>query len=188
MTGMTKAERDALGALIRKREKVLKHHAAQRSAELLAEFDAQSAKIHHFDDDAVWAEATRTAQAAVEAARIQVAARCQELGIPVEFAPTLSFSWSGRGQNAWAERRVELRRAAKSRIEAIEATAIAEIEQMSLQAQTQVIAHGLESEAAKKFLEAMPAISTLMPTVAVDEIQQLVETRRRADKQRYLLQ
>lgn len=186
MAGMTKAERAELGALIRKREKVLKYAMAERSAELLAQFDAQSAKIYHWDDDATWKKIHDDAQAAVEKAKEALAARCTELGIPSEFAPQLGFGWAGRGHTAVAERRRELRQAAKSRIEAIEKAAITKIERLSLDAQTEVLAQGLESVAAKAFLEAMPAINTLMPQVQVEEIQSLIETQRADRRQRYL--
>lgn len=117
---MTKGERLELGQLIRKRERVMKVQAQERSAALLAEFDAQSAKIHHYDEDPVWQQSQAAAEKAVEDARLQIAARCRELGIPAEFAPDLNIYWSGRGHNAVASRRAELRRAAKSRIEAME--------------------------------------------------------------------
>ena len=114
----------------------------------------------------------------VEDARLQIAARCRELGIPAEFAPDLNSYWSGRGHNAVASRRAELRRAAKSRIEAIEREATTRIERLSLEAQTEIVANGLQSDAARTFLSAMPEMSTLMPPVIFDEIQSLVETKR----------
>lgn len=177
MAAMTKSERQELGQLIRKRERVMKSQAQERSALLLAEFDAASAKIYHYDEDTVWQSVHAETERAVEAARIAVSARCQELGIPAEFAPSLSFAWYGRGHNAVSERRAELRRAAKSRIEALEREAITKIERLSLQAQTEVVAQGLESEAAKKFLETMPNVDALMPPIQFGEIQSLVETK-----------
>lgn len=183
---MTKGERDQLLQLVKKREKVMKVKAAERSATLMAEFDAQSAKIHHWDEDAVWASVKTEADKAVEAAKLAIAARCSELGIPTEFAPGVEMYWHGRGHNAVASRQTELRRAAKSKIEAIEKEALSQIEQFSLEAQTQIIAHGLESEAAKLFLEQMPALETLMPSLQISQIQQLVETRRQEEKHRYL--
>jgi hypothetical protein len=175
---MTKGERAELGLLIRKREKVMKATARERSLALLAEFDAASAKIFHYDEDPVWQKAQAEAAAAVKAAQEVVEQRCATLGIPAEFAPSLNFYWSGRGHNAVADRRQELRRAAKSRIEAIEAEAIAKIERLSLEAQTEVVANGLESQAAKSFLQHMPSVEALMPSVPVTEIQSLVEAQR----------
>lgn len=174
---MTKGERAELGALIRKREKVMKATARERSLALLAEFDAASAKIFHYDEDAVWQQAQAEAAAAVKAAQELVEQRCRDRGIPAEFAPSLALSWYGRGHNAVSGRRAEFRRAAKSRIEAIEAEAIAKIERLSLEAQTQVISSGLESEAAKAFLTSMPSVEALKPSVPVTEIQSLVEAR-----------
>ena len=107
---MTKGERQELGQLIRKREKVMKTLATERSAALLADYDAQSAKIYHYDDDEVWAGLAKDALSAVARAQAAIAERCTELGIPREFAPGLEVGWYGRGQNAAAQRRAELRR------------------------------------------------------------------------------
>lgn len=175
---MTKGERQELSSLIRKREKVMKAQAEERSAALLAEFEAQSAKIHHYDEDPVWARLTQDAREAVDKARIELAARCKEMGIPEEFAPQLEFHWHGRGHNAVSSRRDELRRAAKAKIVLIEKEAVTRIERMSLEAQTSIIASGLESDAARAFLGSMPAMDKLMPPVQFDEIQSLVETKR----------
>ena len=187
MSAMTKAEREALGSLIRKREKVLKSHAQERSAKLMAEFDASCAKVYHWDEDEVWTEVMREAKETIEKAKVTIAARCKRLGIPPEFAPDISLAWYGRGHNAAAERRAELRRAAKSRIEAIEKEAIVRIERMSLEAQTEVIASGLESATAKDFLGKMPELDRLMPSVHIAEIQSLVDARR-AERRTGMLQ
>ena len=183
---MTRAERAELGLLIRKRERVLKHAATERSAAMLADYDAMSAKVCHWDDDNIWAKAQKEAMAAVAAARIAIAARCETLGIPAEFAPSMDVYWSGRGHNAVASRRAELRQAAKSRIAAIEATACSTIERMSLEAQTEIVSQGIESDAAKAFLQALPPIEQLMPMLEMTEVQNLLETRKADQRQRYL--
>lgn len=167
---MTKSERVELGQLIRKREKVMKSFASERAAKMMAEFDEQLATIYKFDQDEVWEASTKEAQRVVDEANAKVAERCRDLGIPEEFAPSLDFGWQGRGQNEVAGRRGELRRAALSRVKAIEAETITKIERMSLQAQTEVIANGLESIAAKEFLEKMPSLEVLMPTLDAQEI------------------
>jgi hypothetical protein len=43
------------------------------------------------------------------------------------------------------------------------------------------MAQGLTSEAAKAFLESMPAIETLMPSLELPKIEHMLETRQRAD-------
>lgn len=175
---MTKAERDQLLQLIKKRERVMKTKAQERSATLLADFDVQSSKIYHWDEDEVWSAVKQEAEAAIEKAQEMIAVRCKKLGIPVEFAPGLHLSWHGRGHNMASERRTELRRAAKSRIDAIEKEACAKIESMSLDAQTAIVAHGLESKVAKDFLNSMPKIEALMPMVQITEVQALIEVKR----------
>lgn len=175
--GMTRAERQELGQLIRKRERVMKAGAEDRAAAMMAEFEAQCGAIYSCDDDAVWKQAMMAAEEVVNAAKATVADRCRDLGIPPEFAPGIHLFWSGRGQNALNERRGELRRMAKTRIEAIKREAVTKIERLSLEAQTEVVAHGLESEAARGFLERMPALDTLMPALDAHEIKAVVDQR-----------
>lgn len=183
--GMTKGERAELLSLVKKRERVMKAAAAERSAALLAEFDAQSAKIYHFDDDAIWSELFEQAKLAVADAQAKVAKRAKAMGIPNEFAPGLSLGWHGRGHNAVAERRAELRRAAKSKIESLEKEACTNIEKLGLQAQTEIVSSGLESQAAIAFLQQMPRLEVLMPPVPVAEMQALIETRKQQQRLGY---
>lgn len=172
---MTKQERSDLLALIKKREKVMKVLASERSAEMLAEFEAQSAKIYSFNDDAVWSSAKQEAEKAIAAAQAAIEERCQALGIPREFAPSLNLEWHGRGENAVAWRMAELRRAAKKRIEAIEAKAITEIEKMTLETQTRLLADGLDTDAAHQFLQgAKDEMAQLMPSISVIEVEKMM--------------
>jgi hypothetical protein len=182
---MTKGERAELGQLIRKRERVMKAAARERSIQLIAEFDTQSAQIYSFDDDAVWKQAVEAAKNAAIIAQKEIEQRCAQLGIPKEFAPGVNFGWYGRGQNAVASRRVELRRMAKSRIEAMEQETIVKIERLSLAAQTEVIANGLQSEASKAFLENLPSLDVLMPTISAIEIKQLIDSKNRGREDSY---
>lgn len=175
MSEMTKSERNDLASLVRQRAKLLKAIAAQRSAELLANFEHQLGSIHAYDDDEVWETATVAAQQAVDAARAQIAERCRELGIPKEFAPTVSFSWYGRGQNGSQQRRTELRRMATTKIAALEKAAQAQIQQHSLDTQEKLIVDGLSSDAANQFLAELPAIETLMPPLDAAQIKGLIE-------------
>ncbi|HEY6206242.1 MAG TPA: hypothetical protein VIW21_08765 [Chthoniobacterales bacterium] len=182
---MTKSERVELGQLIRKRERVMKSYASERAAQMLAEFDRQSAELYSFDQDEIWNQSTKAAEKVVAEANGKIAARCKELGIPAEFAPSLSFGWMERGQNSVAGRRAELRRMAVSKIKAIEAETITKIERLSLTAQTEVLAHGMESDAAKQFLESMPSLETLMPSLDAAEIKKLQDAKREQGRNRY---
>lgn len=168
---ISKSEREDLQRLIRQREKVLRSAARQRSAELIADFENQIGSEFSFDDDAVWQQAMNSAAIEVERAKQRVAVRCQELGIPRRFAPTLLLHWHHRGyDNLLDHRKAELRRMAKTKIEAIEQKAITEIEVSCLQAQTELAVAGLTSEAARSFLGRLPGIETLMPKLSYAEI------------------
>jgi hypothetical protein len=175
---MTKSEREDLGKLIRNRERVLKAAAAQRSAELLAEFEQQMASEYSYDEDAVWKKAASAAKDAADAAQEAIAERCAELGIPARFAPMIGVYWHGRGENGAKERRRELRDVAKSRIAAIEKAACTKIEMACLDAQAQIVAHGLTSDAAIAFFDALPKVEVLMPPLEIASIEEMLQTRK----------
>lgn len=168
---MTKSERDDLIKLVRAREKVAKTAAQQRSAAMLAEFEQQVSAAHTFDSNEVWKAATDACIEAAKKASEEIVKEADRLGIPKEFQPRVSFNWSRRGENEYRGRREELRKVAKAEIEAIEKLAYVEIEKASIAAQTEVIANGLTSEAAIAFLERLPAIENMMPSLSVERIQ-----------------
>lgn len=184
---MTKGERDDLVRLIKQRERVAKTAASQRSAAMLAEFEQQISAIHDFNTNEVWKAATDAAVAAAKKANETVAAEADRLGIPKEFQPSLQFSWACRGQAEYAQRRDELRRVAKAEIAAIEKVAIVQIEATSVQAQTEIIANGLNSEAALSFLNSLPKIESMMPPLDVTAIQAKLAERARGRGQQFYL-
>ena len=170
---ISRSEQADLLRLIRQRERVAKTAAAQRAAQLRADFETQLDRKYSFNERPVWAAAFQAAQAATDEAASRIADECERLGIPKEFAPSISLTWYARGENAVKERRIELRRLAHVHIEAAEKRTRTEIERMSLQAQTDLIATGL-SQKAKAFLVAMPSVDTLMPGVQVDYVERLL--------------
>jgi hypothetical protein len=179
MNAMTKAEREDLIRLIKQRERVAKTAAEQRSAAMLAEFERQVSAVHSFATNEVWRASVESAHAAAKEAMEKIAAESDKLGIPKEFQPHVSFSWVQRSENAYEARRVELRRVAKAEIDAMEKVARVQIEQASVQAQTEVIANGLTSAAAIEFLRSMPAIETMMPALDITAIQAKLAERAR---------
>ena len=72
---MTRSERTDLATLVRQRERLLKTLAAQRSAELMADVEAQLARIYHFDEDDTWAAAEEAAEEAMKEAQTEIAER-----------------------------------------------------------------------------------------------------------------
>jgi hypothetical protein len=169
---MTKTERQDLLQICRQRERVAKGEAVAVAAQHKATFAAQLARVYHFDEDAVWQEATRVAKEAARHAQEQVAARCQRLSIPRWAQPELSEPhWYGRGENAVAQRRAELTKVAHAQIDQHLKETIHAIQRASVEIQTQLVADGLTSADAKAFLESMPSPAQLMPVVTVEEIQ-----------------
>jgi replicative superfamily II helicase len=179
MNAMTKGEREDLIRLIKQRERVAKTAAEQRSAAMLAQFEQQVSAVHSFATNDVWRAAVEAVQGATQEAMKKIEAECGKLGIPEEFQPRVSFGWAQRGENAYEVRRTELRRVAKAEIDAMEKVARVQIEQASVQAQTEVIANGLTSAAAIEFLRRMPAIETMMPALDVTAIQAKLADRAR---------
>jgi hypothetical protein len=175
MTEMSRGERSDLAVIVRKREKVMKALAKERSAGLLAEFETQIDRFYSWDDHPAWQRAARKVAAVLDEAKAEVESACIEMKIPKPFRPSIDWSWRGQGENAIRQRRNELRIVAKSRIAAIEKAALTRIEQLSLEAQTAIIAHGLQSKAAKAFLDDMPAIETLMPPLKITDMEKLLE-------------
>jgi hypothetical protein len=169
---MTRTERQDLLQICRQRERVAKAEAVAIAARRKAEFEAQLARIYHFDEDAIWQAAHKAAKRAALEATEQVAAQCRQLGIPLWAQPEISEPhWWGRGENATRQRRAELTRVAHAKIDQHLKEAKHAIECASVEIQTQLVAGGLESADAKAFLEAMPAAAKLMPMVTVEEIQ-----------------
>jgi hypothetical protein len=171
---MTRAEREDLLKVVRIRAKVAKADAGARSAKLKAEFEAQLAAEYSYDDDAIWQQAHAAARTAAQEAQHIVARRCEELGIPGRFAPSLHLQWYHRGENAVKSRRQELTRVAHSKIDELEKEAKLEIDRASAETQTKLLAAGLESAEAQAFLEAMPTAAQLMPPVNLQDVRKQI--------------
>ena len=137
---MTKAERDELARLVRARAKLARTDVDSMAAERLAVFEQEVATDYRLDDDEVWKEAYAAADDAVQEARRKVQERCRELRIRDRFAPDIHMSWSRRGEHGAKWRVDELRRVAKSRLDAQAKAAKVEIERASLRVQTQLVA------------------------------------------------
>ena len=99
MTDMTRADRAELRRVVGMRCKVARNGIKARTAELLAEFEAQVAAEYEFDD-ARWKDVTTAAARAVAEADALVAAACEESGIPADFRPRLTGSTGTTGARA----------------------------------------------------------------------------------------
>ena len=93
---LSRNETHDLGMIIKERAKVLRCHVEEQSVKCMADFEAKLAAIYSFDQDEVWKKATERARRVVAEAQAEVAKRCEELGIPASFAPSINATWSGR--------------------------------------------------------------------------------------------
>jgi len=169
---LSRQETHDLSMIIKDRVKVLKAHAEEQAAVLLADFEQKLAAQYRFDQDEVWLEATKRADQVVKAAQEQIELRCIELGIPRALAPQLELSWNGRGQAKMASRRAELRLVAKTQIAAMVKAAVTKIEKQGLDLRTQVVAMGLLSPDATLFLESLAPVEAAMQALDFADIQQ----------------
>ena len=168
---MTKTEREELKRLARERARVAKADASRRAADLKAMFEQELLTMYDYNRDDVWKEAVEEAKKAGEEAAAKIARRCEELGIPTAFAPSLSINWQAQGPAAVQYEQADVRRAAYKRIEAQERGAAAAIDKAALEIQTNLVRAGLTSDAAIAFLEAMPSVAELMPEIDIDKLE-----------------
>jgi hypothetical protein len=180
---MTRAQRSDLARIIRARARVAMTGVKQRSAELLVDVETQLAAIYEIDD-AAWADVTRAAEEAVAEADARVAEHCEQMGIPAKFRPGLRIAWFGRGQNAVAQRRAELRKLAVAQIAAQAAKAKAVIEARAVELEGDVLADGLTTEAARTSLASLPTPADLMPLLPIGQLQTEFEAKEASREQR----
>jgi len=173
---LTKSERQELAGLLRRRARVAKADAKQRTTELLAEFEEKLAALLKPTDDA-WADVVTLATQAVKDANALIAERCRERGIPEGWHPGVTLGWHARGENEIGARRAELRKVATSRLAAVEQAAIAAIERQAVDAETELIAEGMRSTRARALLEALPTVESLMPPLDVASIEAATTVR-----------
>jgi len=184
---MTKTERAELKSLLRRRERVAKSALDDKAAALEADLEEQLASEYAFDDDEVWQKATKEANNVICEAKATIAERCKELGIPDWAAPNIHMAWYGRGENAVAARRTELRRVGKAKINAYKARAKKEIERASVEIETRLVEQGLESNMARAFIEQMPTADDLMPAIDATKLREEIQAEPKARTRHELL-
>jgi hypothetical protein len=175
---LSRNETHDLGMIIKERAKVLKSHIERQATKQLAEFETQMSTVYQFDQDDVWREAAEAAQKVVTEANTKIMGQCRKLGIPAQYAPGISITWHGRGQNMLTQRRHELRLAAKARIEAIKHEAAVRIEQQSLDLRTQIVSMGLLSADAKLFLESLAPVTEAMGSLDFKALESEIDGRK----------
>ncbi|MGH9193676.1 MAG: hypothetical protein ACRDZ0_14540 [Acidimicrobiales bacterium] len=174
MTDMTRRDREDLSRAARLRAKVARAQVDQRKAEMLADFEEQLATEYDFHDKR-WAAAMAELRRAAEAANARVDQMLAD--VPKRYRPSAYGGWVNRGENYFAQRRAELRKAAVTRLDEMGKRAIAAIEQRTSEVLIELIAGGLESGEAREYLATIPTPEELIPTLTVAELE---PERRRA--------
>jgi hypothetical protein len=164
-----------LSMIIKERTKVLRAHADEQAAACMADFEKKLAAIYSWDQDETWKAAAEESMKVVKECQDKVSKRCEELGIPKTFAPRISAGWEGRGENAVSARRAELRKVAKSSVDAMTKAAITKIEKQSLDLRTQIVGMALLSPEAKMFLESLAPVDEAMQSLDFHEVEKRLE-------------
>lgn len=161
---MTRAEREDLSKVVRLRARVTKASLDTLAADRQADVEAQLSAIHKADDEQ-WRAITAAAKQLVKEADEQIGRLCDARGIRRDFRPGLDLSWYGRGENASASRRAELRKLAYARIDADRKAGQQLVDAWAADKLTTLIAGALTSADAKAFLAALPTPESLLPPV-----------------------
>jgi hypothetical protein len=168
---MTTAERVELSRVVRLRTKVRRADIDEFAARQKAEVETQLAKIYRKDDPR-WAKITAKMEIVLAQGAEELAEVLQQEGIPAEFGPTMGgLGWAGRGENAFAARRAELRKMAYKKIEANAVRAEAQLLRTEVSLLEQIAARGLRTTDAKQFLESIPKIEEMMPSLETEVVE-----------------
>jgi hypothetical protein len=175
---MTSAERASLMVLARQREKVAIADAREYAATLLADFERKLATVYHPKDHPIWAKAHAEAKRVAAEAQAAMAVTFRELGVPEPWAPEINLGWYGRGENASAQRRTELRHVAQTETDRRLKAAEAAIKKASVEAQERILVAGLSSEAAHAMLATLPSPQQLLPALDLKGVEHLAAPSR----------
>ena len=172
---MTKAERGDLLSIAKKNERVAIDECDVRAAQLKTDFENHISAVYSWDQTEKWAQVYAKGREYERAANEDIMNVCTELGIPAQFAPSISVSWSRRGENFTAARRAEIRRAAYAQIDEWAKTAKHVIRTKSAQTQVSLLARGLTTAVAHEFLATMPTPEQLMPQMTMEEAKKFLK-------------
>jgi hypothetical protein len=162
---LTKAEQDNLSRLAKLNRDGAIADIKRKIADATTDFEMQMAAEYRFDQREVWADLMHTAKTRVNELDAMLAEDCWRLGIPDQFRPSISLGWHSRGENAFKQRREELRRVTASRLIAIERDAIEQIETGYRKVMTSILSATITSEEARALLAAMPTTEELLPKI-----------------------
>jgi hypothetical protein len=169
---MTAKERNALSDHLRAMVWVGKAEVDKLAAIRRAEAEQELSRELKAEDE-LRRDLVRIANEAASAADAELARRCQERGIREIFRPTIHMRMSNRGDHSYSPRRVELRRLAIARIDAMAADGKYALEKWRGDKQTELLDGVLQSSEAQGFFASLPTAETLLPPLTFAQIDTL---------------
>ena len=151
--------------------KVAKNAIQERCAHVLAIGERRLA-AEYDRTDTFWADAMSSLDEAAAVAWSIVHERCDALGIPTEFRPSIEVEWFRRGENGMASRRRELRILLHAEVAAMAQTAVARVDRLTAEVQVELLTCQLQQEAALVVARSMPSVDELIPNVSMEAHEQ----------------
>lgn len=167
---MTRTEAADLQRVVRMNCKLARTDIDARAAAVLAEFEAQLAKEYD-PQDAMVKDLFTEADKIVHQLNAELKQRCDDAGVPRNWAPSLHVVLYQRGENASAERRYELRRVAFTRMDEMKRTAKLAVDRAENAMATALIANQLDGAEAKEWLATLPSADSLIQEFSIAEIE-----------------
>ncbi|MEY2539320.1 MAG: hypothetical protein QOG67_3060 [Verrucomicrobiota bacterium] len=179
---MTKHDLDKLLQLDKNEVKALKHATEARRAQVVAQGEADIARLYKTDHKPEWAQLYKEASAIVQKLNARIRDDLEAEGKSVQFAPSADLHWSSRGENAESVRRAELRKVLVTESKAQQEAACVAIDLYSVRAQRELLTCGLETDIAREILAARPTLENLMPSLQLSDLEKKLEVRTSAIK------
>jgi len=163
---MPPSEREELSKVVLLRAMLTKASLETLAADRRADVRAQISAFDRADEEQ-WKEIREEAERAVREANAQITRICEERGISQQFRPIVDLDWWGRGENAVAAQRDELRYVAYERIEADREAGHLLVEAWAADQLTVLVSGTLTSAEAKAILDSLPSPELLLPPIRV---------------------
>lgn len=174
---MTPGERRELRTVVRQRMKVLRADVAQRKAELLAEAERRLVDRYRKQDklveDANWRIAQIVDQANKDIRTLVDGLKSEDSGLT--FGRMFGFSSPRLGNIT--EDRAQLHRAMVAGVEAQVRDALLNLDRQEADLLQALALQSIETDAARQFLAAIPAVADLVPAARLAEIEAAFDQR-----------
>ena len=173
---LSKGEIEILLRALRANLKPAKTAILGLEPKLRAAFEVELNTYYPLRTDPLWAEAFSEVVEQYKLSQAKVEARCDELGIPSRFRPSIRQpTWEMGGLNTIKELRADMRRTAYAQIKDLVQERVEEHERKAANAQLEIFAHGCITPLAQEFFDRLPKIDDLIKPISAKEVYNLLE-------------